>query len=144
MFTLRRDCRVRGTSADERKDVAMRHLSPLAKAQHAIRQQVCSHCRFGPQGADRDDSHQWRLCEKHCPIFLNLPALRHVAGQIHVMDLGTYEHAVRDEVCQHCTLSDSAGDYCSAWMERQCPLSVYLNDVVSVLERVEPIAQKSA
>jgi hypothetical protein len=54
----------------------------------------------------------------------------------HDPTLDSIEPALRNNVCNHCTLSRTAGDYCSELLARTCPLSRYALDVVQLLERL--------
>ena len=50
--------------------------------------------------------------------------------------LDSLEQTMRNQVCNHCTLSPTAGDFCSESLARTCPLSRHALDVVRLLERL--------
>jgi hypothetical protein len=115
----------------------MRNLSPLAKAQHAVRANVCTSCQFRPEGSEAWDAHTRRPCEDECTIFINLPKLRTIVHDVHDPQLGPYERATRELVCLECQSNPTAGDYCADRSTAHCPLAVYMRDVVDVLERLD-------
>jgi len=118
----------------------MRNLSPLAKAQHAVRAKICPSCQFRPEGSESWDAHTRRPCEDDCTIFLNLLKLRGIVHDVHDDSLAPYERATRELVCQECQSSPTSGDYCADRTNADCPLAVYMRDVVDVLERMDRVA----
>ncbi|NOG55531.1 MAG: hypothetical protein HND57_14625 [Planctomycetes bacterium] len=60
-----------------------------------------------------------------------------IAHNVESPDLGAYEAAINELVCQNCKSSPTAGDYCADGQIRSCPLSRYSGDVVDVLEKAE-------
>jgi len=77
-----------------------------------------------------------------CPLFLHLPKLARLANQIGDRP-GECDAAVKDQICQGCTLKESAGDYCPDYTARTCPLSRYSTAVISRLQRMMPFAPDS-
>lgn len=119
----------------------MQHLPTLEVMARAIRAEVC------PQCSQREPHGLWPLdqprpCEAQCTIFINLPTLRNVAEQIDSPFLLPYERAMEQLICQSCTASPTAGDFCTEKSMRHCPLSRYAGLVVDVLERVDRAQSK--
>lgn len=111
---------------------------PLAIAQKSLRSTVCPTChRRQPENEQWPDVTQPRPCEPSCTIFINLPKLMRIAHNVESPDLGAYEAAINELVCQNCKSSPTAGDYCADGQIRSCPLSRYSGDVVDVLEKAE-------
>jgi len=118
----------------------MQNLSQDELARRAVRSQICPVCNDRPKGSESFGPAVSRVCEATCAIFQSLPALR---TMLHARDpqLDSIEQAMRNKVCNHCTLSPTAGDFCAESLGRTCPLSCHALDVVSVLERL-PAARK--
>jgi hypothetical protein len=52
-------------------------------------------------------------------------------------DLGAYETAFRDHICQTCPASPTAGDYCYENLARSCPLSRCAGEVVDLVQHLD-------
>ncbi len=111
----------------------MQHVSTETLVRRAIRCQICPHCHRRPKGSENLGPRVARLCEPNCPIFRYLPKLEEIAAR-HANEPGAYEAAIRDLVCQTCTLSPTAGDYCVEGMTRNCPLATYVKQAVELIE----------
>lgn len=114
----------------------MQKLADLVVAQRALRQRVCTQCSDRPPGSEAMPPTEARSCEPQCPVFVNLPALHHIAATTAGETLGPYEHAIRETVCQNCESTPTAGDYCGDRTTRACPLSRYTGLIVQTLERL--------
>ena len=115
----------------------MQHLPTLNVIQRALRQSICTRCFRRPEASERLTPEVPRSCEPECTIFVHLPKLQELAGEIHDPMLAPYEHAMRELICQtSCELSSTPGDYCPERTTMNCPLSHYAADVVEVIERV--------
>jgi hypothetical protein len=117
----------------------MQHLAKIEIQQRAIRANVCVQCSDRPTGSEAWPSNTIRSCETLCPIFVHLHKLDAIAQRVKAPTLDPYELEIREDVCQHCELSETAGDYCSARTTGQCQLSRYLPLVIDTLERVDQI-----
>ena len=116
----------------------MQNVGPDTEMRRALRAQVCTTCPMRPKGSEALGASIARTCETSCTIFENLDALKSIARQFQGDPLADYERAIRDSVCQHCTATPSAGDYCSDRLARTCPLSVQESNVLTVLESLLP------
>jgi hypothetical protein len=114
----------------------MQHVPLQSVTSRAIRSKICTQCYQRPAGSEAWEPHFARPCESECAILRNLPKLEQIAAQVNDPGLDAYEAAVRQLVCQRCTLSATAGDFCVEHATRTCPLSRYLGDVIEVLGRV--------
>jgi hypothetical protein len=65
---------------------------------------------------------------------MNLAPLKDIAVATQDNALVAYERAIRDQVCQKCTATETAGDYCYEGFSRTCPLSVMAPNVLLVIE----------
>lgn len=117
----------------------MQHLIQDDLARRAVRSQICPVCSQRPAGSETLSPTQSRECETTCAIFHGLPTLQTMVASRDPR-LDSVEQALRNTVCNHCTLSPSAGDYCSESLARTCPLSRYALHVVAVLQRL-PLAR---
>jgi hypothetical protein len=79
-----------------------------------------------------------RECEGACTIFTNLEALKAIAAQCEGDVRARYENAIRERVCQQCTATPTAGDFCYEGFTRVCPLSLHAGTVLSVIEPLLP------
>jgi hypothetical protein len=52
--------------------------------------------------------------------------------------------AIREQICQTCPASPTAGDYCGDNLARTCPLSRYAGEVVATLQQMATSASASA
>lgn len=112
----------------------MTSVTPLELLQRAVRSKVCPTCSKRPVGSDNLPATQARSCEGECPVFVHLPRLARIAGELEGDPLAPFEQAVRDGVCSHCTLSPTAGDYCYRGLTRTCPLSCHAGKVLTAIE----------
>lgn len=121
----------------------MQHLSQDELARRAVRAQICPSCYQRPPGSESLQPDQPRQCEPRCAIFQSLPTLQTLVARRDTK-LDSVEQTMRNQVCNHCTLSPTAGDYCAESLARTCPLSRYAFEVVQLLERLNesPRAQQ--
>jgi hypothetical protein len=118
----------------------MQNLTSSSKIANALRAQICTICSSRPEGSERLNSRIPRSCQAKCTIFINLDKLIRICDRIDDQSLTPYERATQElvcDTCQRCPSAQPAGDYCSDRFGRTCPLSRYLGDVVSVIERFE-------
>ena len=87
----------------------MQHLSNEELARRAIRSQICSICCDRPKGSDSFGPEVARVCESTCAIFASLPTLQALVAD-HDPQLDSIESAMRNNVCNKCKISPSAGD----------------------------------
>jgi hypothetical protein len=113
----------------------MQHLSQDELARRAVRAQICPKCCQRPPGSESLRPTEPRNCEPRCAIFLSLPTLQMLVT-CRDSRLHSVEQTMRNQVCNHCTLSPTAGDFCSESLARTCPLSRYALDVIGLLERL--------
>jgi len=110
-------------------------------AQRGIRWEICTQCFNRPAGSEALGPHEPRACEPWCAIFHHLPKLMRIVHTVHASTLADYQHAIKDEICQFCDLSDTAGDYCAKRTMESCPLARYGGEVIDILERVQQARQ---
>ena len=115
----------------------MHHL-PVLEAElckRAVREAVCPRCTQRPPHSEHLGPEVPRSCEPTCTIFLNLPTLQEaVEKRLPVLDWA--DRAIRSVACSSCQASPSAGDFCSEFFARTCPLSRYGREVIDLLQRV--------
>ena len=114
----------------------MVHTKMSDVARIAIRAGICTSCYQRPRDEGRLTPVQKRVCEPTCTIFAFLDALERIAASDNGKP-GEFEHAMRENICSHCTLSDTAGDYCAEMEARTCPLSRYAPRVLEILEDLQ-------
>ena len=112
----------------------MQHKPPLEVAKLAIRAKVCPKCYDRPAGSESLGPEVARTCEPQCTIFLSLSKLLSAVEERSKLST---EQVVHNVVCQTCTSSISAGDYCADYLTRSCPLSRYAADVLTVLDKIQ-------
>ena len=113
----------------------MQHLAQDELARRAVRAEICPVCCQRPPGSETFSPAEPRACEPTCGIFRGLPILQTMIAS-RDPKLDSVEQAMRNKVCNHCTLSPTAGDYCAESLARTCPLSRYALDLVAVLQRL--------
>lgn len=111
----------------------MQHPPPLQTAQRLTRALICTKCPRRPAGGESLGPQDPRHCEPTCALFVYLPRLQEIAGQNDPVP-GDYERSFRDLACRGCRLSPTAGDYCTEYLTRACPLSLYAGEVIGALE----------
>jgi len=114
----------------------MQHLKNMELFERAIRLEVCTKCYQRPPGSETLSPAKPRECQGKCSIFRNLPRLAGIALRNDSNELSVYENGVRGLICKVCTLVPSAGEYCGDKLDRTCPLSRYLGDVVVAIQSV--------
>ncbi|MEE9212235.1 MAG: hypothetical protein V3U29_06240, partial [Phycisphaeraceae bacterium] len=114
----------------------MQHLPTLDVMQRALRARVCPICFERPPGSESLGPNQPRTCEPECPVFQSLPTLKQIAEQINDPNIGPYERAVTELICQTCQTCPTAGDYCDARTTLNCPLRRYVFEIIDALEAV--------
>ena len=110
-----------------------RHLS-LDSILRAVRGTVCTTCYQRPLGSERLPNNVARACEGACPIFAHFPGLLRIAVHGDTSAPGALDAAVRNEICNSCTLAPTSGERCIEFDDRTCPLSRYGRDVVALIE----------
>jgi hypothetical protein len=111
------------------------HNEPLIDlAGPAIRARVCTRCCQRPVGSEKLGATTPRSCETECPIFISLPELIRVTRS---PTTASPEKVMLETVCQTCTCSASAGDYCADRINRTCPLSRHAGEVLEILEEIQ-------
>src|SRR5262245_59142594 len=112
----------------------MQHVVTDEVIRRALRARICPTCPHRPDGSEAMDPLEARASEPACTIFANLEALKSIAakgaGDIHA----GFERAIKDGICQHCTATPTAGDWCYERFARSCPLSIFAADVVEIIE----------
>ena len=111
----------------------MQHLSLQTLVERGVRCQICPICHHRPKGSESLGPRDPRSCEPTCAIFRFLPELEEIAAT-HANEPGAYEEAIRSHICSACTLSPTAGEFCSESLNRTCPLATYGNKVIELLE----------
>jgi hypothetical protein len=113
----------------------MWHL-PLDEVAHRLaRETACVHCSQRPPGSESLGPEVPRACQANCPLFAHLPRLIGIARQAGDRP-GDVESAVIAGVCGACHLKPTAGEFCTEYQSRQCPLSRYSGDVVAGLQEI--------
>ena len=115
----------------------MQHLPITEVEKRLVREIACPSCYQRPPGSEALGPEVGRACEGICPLFFHLPKLAKLAAQIGDRP-GECEKALKDQVCQGCTLRETAGDYCADYSARTCPLSRYSTAVIARLQRTMP------
>jgi len=116
----------------------MQHLQLLDVAARAARERICTQCYQRPPGSESLHPDVPRVCEPKCPVFVHLPKLLKMAHEPAAQPASP-EQIVRGAICQKCALSPTAGDFCSEYFARTCPLSRYSADLISVLAHVREL-----
>jgi ferredoxin len=114
----------------------MQQLARMDVIKRGIRSEVCPKCENRALDAQPLDLSEPWPCEQTCPIFAYLPEMVRLTRQQLDEPLPDYRALVRDSVCQGCTLSETAGDYCAEGFTRACPLSRHELEVVGIVERL--------
>jgi hypothetical protein len=115
----------------------MRHPFELLMMKRLVRARICPKCEARPPGSERFNSTVPRPCEPACPLFVHLAQLGGLAAQTALSDEpapGRHERAIKEVICSACQLSPTSGEYCSEYMTRTCPLSIYGGEVIAALE----------
>jgi hypothetical protein len=102
----------------------------------SVRSVICPHCIKRPQQSETFGPNVPRQCEPECTIFANLPKLAKIAHDAAGMQCPPIEHQMLEQICLNCHADPLAGPECMRRLERECPLSVYLLEVMEPLERV--------
>ena len=114
----------------------MQHIPPLEVLSRVLRAKVCPLCIERPEGSSTWGPTRQRPCETDCNVFINLEKLREIAASIYDPNIGPYEKAVLEHICQECPYSPTAGDFCADRTTRQCPLARQLNLVIQTIESI--------
>jgi hypothetical protein len=77
-----------------------------------------------------------RPCELECPIFANLPKLAKIAHDDAGNRCAPIERQMREQICVNCHAHTSVGSDCARRDSRECPLSVYLLQIIEPMARV--------
>jgi hypothetical protein len=112
----------------------MRHLPILESARRAFREAICPICAQRPHGSEALAPTVARSCEPTCALFLYLDKLKVIAEQPAAHWPPDYETAIRGEVCNHCLLRPSSGDYCAERFNCTCPLTRFAGQAIAILE----------
>ena len=114
----------------------MQNATTDLSIRRALRAQVCPSCPIRPVGSESLDDMTPRTCEYACTIFGNLEALKSVAQSTANDPLLHFDRAIREGVCQQCTATPSAGDFCADRLACTCPLAMQSAKVLEALEGV--------
>jgi len=112
----------------------MQHKPVLEVAKLAVRSTICPKCYQRPFGSESLGPAVARSCEPRCSIFLSLPQIETAIEQADP-NLSP-DGVMRRFVCQTCTASPTAGDYCAEGLARTCPLSRYAGELLQVLSSI--------
>jgi hypothetical protein len=112
----------------------MENTSTDQALRQSLRTEICPICPMRPPGSASLGPLIARSCEPGCPIFTNLEALKQIAAGGADNPLAAYERAIRQQVCQTCAASTTAGDFCYEGFSRTCPLSVMAPNVLLLIE----------
>ena len=113
----------------------MQHLPLIQVAHRLAREVACVECYQRPHGSEALGPEVARTCEGSCPLFAHLPALAALAATVGDRP-GDCERRVKESVCTACRLSPTAGEFCTDYATRTCPLSRYSTHVLAALQRV--------
>jgi len=114
----------------------MQHLPTLDLLRRTVRSVVCTHCIKRPPGSESFSPAVERRCEPECTIFANIGKLAKIAYDASADPRAPIERQMREMICLNCHAHPQAGPDCIRRLERECPLSVYLLDVIEPMERV--------
>ena len=113
----------------------MRHLPILDVSRRLVREMACVRCSDRPPGSETLGPEVVRPCEGACPLFVHLPRLVQLAGEIGDGP-GACDAAVVTSVCADCRMRPSSGDFCADFSARTCPLSRYSSEIIGALQRM--------
>ncbi len=114
----------------------MQNLPRLEVAQRALRERVCTQCSDRPEGSETQEPTESRLCEPECSVFTHLQRVQRIVATTTSTTLGPYEKKIREQICQSCELSSTAGDWCADRTSCACRLTRYTSLVIETLERL--------
>ncbi len=120
-----------------------RHLR-LDSIRRAVRGAVCPVCYQRPPGSETLPNNVARSCEGQCPIFCHLPKLYRITVRNDTSAPGALDKAVRETICEGCTLAPTAGEFCSEFANRTCPLSRFSGVVVLLMETLREWQHRKA
>ena len=114
----------------------MQHLPTIELLKRAARCVVCTRCGKRPPHSETFSPSIARRCEPECTIFANLPKLAKIAFDAGNDPRAPIERQMRESICLNCHSHPSSGNDCELRVNRECPLSVYLLDIVEPFERI--------
>jgi hypothetical protein len=109
----------------------MKNIVVVDELQHVVRRNVCTTCRFRPEGSEKLGPDVMRACEGCCSIFRNLVKLYDVATTAKID--GNYDETIIDRICMTCENSPTAGEFCTRRATKVCPMGVYGKDALKAL-----------
>jgi len=114
----------------------MQNLPTIELLRRAVRYVACSRCRRQPHTGGIYPPTVSRPCETECTIFANLPKLAKIAHDSAGARCAPAEQQMREQICLNCHAHISSGRDCDLRSNRECPLSIYLLDVIEPVERI--------
>ena len=114
----------------------MQQVSTLELMGRAVRQVICARCFKRPHRSELFGPRDPRPCETECTIFANLAKLAKIAHDDAGDRRAPIEKQVEEQICINCHAHASVGAECERRASRECPLSVYMLDVLEPLERL--------
>jgi hypothetical protein len=108
----------------------------------SLREGICPLCPMRPPGSENLGPLTARTCEPTCTIFTNLEPLKDIALGGAGDPLAAYERRIKEQICQKCMATPTAGDFCYEGFSRTCPLSIMAPTVLLVIEAL--ITERSA
>jgi hypothetical protein len=122
----------------------MQQVATLELLRRAIRFIACTRCHNRTHDGRSFAPHVARPCEVECTIFANLPKLAKIAHD-HVGDrCAPMERQMQEQICLNCHAHRSSSDDCDRRVNRECPLSIYLLDVIEPIERILEMRSRSS
>jgi len=112
----------------------MQHVPTLELLKRAVRYAACTHCHKRPRASFSHNAA--RPCEVECTIFANLAKLAKIAHDDAGNRCAPMERQMREQICLNCHAHASAGNDCEQRVNRECPLSIHLLEVIEPIERI--------
>ena len=114
----------------------MQRVATIELLRRAVRFVACSRCHKPRHEGRSVAPHVARPCEGECTIFGNLPKLAKIAHDNAGDRCAPIERQMQEQICLNCHARASVDNDCKRRATRDCPLSVYLLDVIEPIERV--------
>jgi len=113
----------------------MQQIPTLELLRRVVRSAACTHCGKRPCHSELFGPLVVRPCETECTIFANLSKLAKIAHDDSGNRRAPVERRMREQICLNCHAHVSLGSDCERSVNRECPLSVHMLDLM------EPLAQ---
>ena len=114
----------------------MQHRALLPIVRETLRYKICRNCVQRPAGSESLGPREARSCEPDCPIFRYMNELVGIAATARNQRPLPADQMISDHICDHCTISPTAGDYCTRRLTCSCPLTLY---GLQVIDAIEPL-----